>query len=225
MENTEALDAYEAQLVVDIEVTVGAEKVDMLTVTDFSILDATTRNPVLYADIYMEVMGETAEAEMYVEDDWVYMLQDGNGYKMSAHEAFDEADDITETFDEYFQDLPESLFKGIKAVKNKDGSASVTLEIPNEIFEDTFADIAISVTDSITEGVDFSDLTYKNAVVEITVKDGYVMIFEIAFDLSMRVEGTRVTASVEEKLLLKDWGDGVKLDPMDGYEDFPLLSE
>ena len=225
MEKTEALDAYCAQLVMDIEMKAGTQEIEMLTVMDLSVVDATTRNPELYAEAYMEIMGESVEYEMYVEDGWVYMLQNGDGYKMSTHDAFDDEDDVTETFDDFFQELPETVYKDIKIVKNDDGSKSVSLSIPNDVFEDAYSDLTDSVMDSVTEGVAFSDLTLKNAVLDITVKDGYISVFEITFDMSMRIEGTRVTVAVKEQLIMKDMGDDVQVEPMEGYENFPLITQ
>ena len=162
---------------------------------------------------------------MFFENGWIYTLNNGNGYKESAHENSDDSNDITGVFDDFFRELPESLYEDLTMTTHKDGSRSVSLEIPNKTFQEVF-DVAVRIAeDSLKGDFIYSDPYFKNAVATITVKDGYIYMYEIAFDMLVNVNQSGVTVEVKETLLIKEKGDGVQLDPMDGYEDFPLLSE
>jgi len=223
MANTQALDAYEAELKMDITMTVGDEEIEMPIVMDMKIKGATTDHPVVYMKSTVEMMGEKVESEIYMDSEWVYMLQDGVGYKMSVDDAGEDGD-VSDTLDDMFQDMPESVYEDVKAVKNGDGSKTVSLSIPDSMFEEVFSEVIESVKDSIAQGVQVSDVIVSNAKVNITVKDKYISAYEIMFDMAMQISGVGVTATAKETLTIKNMGDTVTVTPMQGYQSYTEIS-
>ena len=114
--------------------------------------------------------------------------------------------------------LPADLLKDVEVVKNDDKSKTVTVAIPDETFSELFDDLLDTMTDSM--GVNATGLTISDAVVEITVKNGYVQTYGVDFSMAMTVEGISFTATAECEMVYENPGEAVTVTLPTGYENF-----
>ena len=77
------------------------------------------------------------------------------------------------------------------------------------------------MTDSM--GVAATGLTISDAVVEITVKDGYVQTYGVDFSMVMTIEGVSFTATAECEMVYENPGEAVTVTLPKGYESFREL--
>ncbi len=223
--NTEALDSFAAEIEMNISMKMNGQTYTIPMTIDMKIKDAKSDNPTMFADYSMSVMGESMEAEMYLEDGWLYMVSESlpyDGVKMNAATAGDDYD-FNDDMDDIVQDIPEEFFKDIKPVKNKDGSKTITIEFSDEDFSEIYGDIIDSVKESADLG-DVDDVYIEDAVVVITIKDDYISVYEMNFSMGMTIGSETVTADVEMTATYSDYGD-VSIKAPEGYQNFVDISD
>ncbi len=222
IEKTRALDSMDCEL--DMEMTMSMEGMTMTVPVKAAIKAKNTNSkPVAHSTVSTQMLGMDMEIEMYQEGDWAYIRMKGAEYKvnMAAEEAAEY--DYTDEAQAMLQDLPEDLFKDVKAQENEDGSATVTVPIPNEVFTTVYKDLLASLNDSADE--EGMKVTVKDAVVKITVADGYVTVYDMSFGMDVDVMGMATSYQVKGAVKYINPGADVTVTPMEGYQDFKELSE
>ena len=192
--NMAQLESMEAN--VDMEVKMNMMGVDVSVPIDMhlAMADVKSGKPVAAIDAEMSMMGETVAMNMYMDgSEWAYLTVAGVSYKANLADA--------------------------EIVKNEDGSKSVALLITADKFSEVYgADVMEGLTATAGDSV-----TMKDVTVVITVKDGYIVEYDMAFDMDMTVEGKDVSASMDMKIHYLNAGQTVTVNPPAGYQDFPEL--
>ena len=215
---TYSTDSYAANYEMKISMETMGMTLDIPTTMDMKVKNATSASPIASIDLTMEMFGSELEMAIYMEDGWVYASAFGASYKARVTENEDLAE-YTQTADNILKVLPANYFEGVEATKNPDGSETVVICMPgdafSEIFSDTVAGAAASAADSI------EDVEVSNTRLEITIKDGMVSVYSMAFDMSMKSGGIDVVATVSADMTFTAFGDAVVITPPEGYLDYP----
>lgn len=222
IENTSKLTEFEANMNMVIDMKMTGMTMNMPMSVNMKVKDADKENPITYALMSMEMMGQKMDTESYMDDEFVYVVADGEGYKVSIEEAEGEYD-FSEELNENFQKLPVDLLKDIELVKGEDGSYKATVNIPDETFKELYGDLLDEVSEA-SLGEVFDGLTITNCVVTVTVKDDYATNYDLSFKMVMEVEGMEVTADVTADYEIVNPGSSVTITPPEGYESFEELS-
>ncbi len=221
IENTSKLTEFEAKMDMVIDMKMTGMTMNMPMSVSMKVKDADKENPIAWALMSMEVMGQKIESESYMDDEYVYVVTDGEGYKTSIEDADGEYD-YSKELNENFQKLPEDLLKDIELTKGEDGSYKVTVNIPNETFKELYGDLLDEVSEA-SLGEVFDGLTISDCVVTVTVKDDYATNYDLSFKMTMEVEGMEVTADVTADYEIVNPGSSVTITPPQGYENFEEL--
>ena len=215
------LTSVEAKM--DAEIKMSMLGIDMTMPIDMYMVleDAKSENPVSSLNLEMSFMGESVAMDMYMDGQgWAYVTMDGENYKVSLEDATGALPIGTDSVTNMITQFPEDLFEGAVIEKNDDGSKSVTLVITAEQYAELFGEAMDSLSGSLGAAVSVKDVT-----LEITVKGGYVVEYDIEFDMDMNIEGVTVSASMDMDIDYINPGKAVKVTPPAGYENFPAIDE
>lgn len=214
LEKTEALDNISAKM--DIEVNMSAEGISMSIPMkiDLKAKNMKSDDPLVYAKIGMSMLGQSIDMEMYQEGQWAYMVMGDMKYKAKT----DEATGITDNAGNMLKDLPDTLLENVTFVKNEDGSQTATIAVPDDQFAGIYEDF-IKGLNTGTE-VDISKVKIMDAVVKITVANGYVTVYDMSFKMDMTAEGVEAAAEVKANITYDNPGGVVEITPPQGYKDF-----
>lgn len=214
IEKTEALNSVSAQM--EIEMKMGTEGLSMsipMTI-DLKCKDAKSENPTIWVKMATEMLGQSVEIEVYQEDQWVYMVAGDMKYKTKnedAAEEFDYSDDI-------LQEIPSQLLEGIQSVKNDNGSETVTIAIPNEMFAEIYEDLIESLNSD--DSVELSQIKISDAEVNITMDKGFITKYDMSFVMEMSVESMATKTEAKVSITYDKPGSEVEITPPEGYKDF-----
>ena len=217
LQKTQDLESTDAKI--EMEMTMGAEGFTMTIPMTIEIKgkDMKSEKPVLSTVISMSMLGQNIAFEFYQEDEWAYMVMDDLKYKLSAKDLTDELT-YAENADYMMQEIPEELLKDVQPVVAADGSQSFTVNFPEESFGKIFDELIESVGSNM--GTDIEDAKISDAVATITVANGYVTVYDIAFAMEMTTEGVSTTAEVKATCTYNNPGQPVTVTPPEGYQNF-----
>ncbi len=225
MEKTSSLDAMYAVMEMSISMAMNDERMTIPITYEIQATDIESDNPKMLIGMTMklDIAGISTEIDMdiYSADGWAYIAANSSGYKVKA-DAMDDQPGADASTDMIMQILPEELLKDAVTQKNNDGTQTVTVTIDGEAFSKLYEDL-IGTLNS-TAGTSASSLTISNAVVKITIKDGYISVYDMDFTMNMVVDGTTVNADASASVTYKSPGKDVTITPPAGYQDFPEMS-
>lgn len=222
VKNTEALDSMAAEMKMDLHMAMEGITMDIPITMNMQASGLKGNELKMYTDMSTSMLGQDVKMALYQEGSWVYISANGMNYKMSAEDAKEEYD-FADDMDAMVQELPEELLKDVKLTTNKDGSQSVTLSVDGETFSKLYKDYINDVNSSAQLGE--GDVTISNAVITITVKDGYILTYAMDFDMSVKVETITSTVKAKTTITYKDPGKAVTITPMEGYQDFEEMPQ
>lgn len=215
------LTSVEAKM--DAEIKMSMMGIDMTMPIDMHIImdDVKSEKPVGSVKAEMSFMGESVAMDMYMDGTgWAYMTVAGESYKVNAAEAAGELPLSSDSVTDMIAQFPEDLFEGAVIEKNDDGSKSVELVITAEQYAQMFGEALDGLSTSMGGAVAVKDVT-----MEITVKGGYVVEYDIEFDMDMKVQGMDVSATMDMDIDYINPGKAVTVTPPAGYENFPAIDE
>jgi hypothetical protein len=217
LEKTANLESMAAEM--KMEMTMAAEGMTMLIPMTMKLKakDMKSESPVISMVVSMTMLGQDIDVELYQEGQWAYMVMGDMKYKTDAKDMEGEYD-YAESADDMLQQIPEELLKDAELVKAEDGSQSVTISFPEEKFAEIYDDFIESVN-SDTE-VDVGVMKIADPVVKITMSNGYITVYDIAFTMEMTVEGVTSSTEVKATLTYEDPGQEVTITPPEGYQEF-----
>lgn len=220
VEKSQKLDAIDAVLNLEMEMT--ANGVDMTIPLEAQIKSKGLQsgNPVTSVAMKMTMMGQKASMEMYQEGDWVYMVSQGMKYKMSVSEMGDEYD-YSDDINNMLQPIPEEIIKESKTEKADDGSTTFTFTMSGEKFSELYDDFLDGVAED--SGMTGGDIKISDVTIKITAADGYVTVYDMAFDMEMTVQGVEAQVDMKASITFKNPGKDVTITPPAGYKDFEEL--
>lgn len=149
----------------------------------------------------------------YYDGEYLYMTMLGEGYKIAATEE-DFVEEVG-SFNEYIVVLPEELFEGITG-----DAENVVLTLDETTLKKLYGE---ALGEEI--GEDLSDITIKDGKITLSVKDGYLAAFNVAYtcEIAMGEEDT-VTYACSQATTFTKYGD-VTVTPMEGYEAFEEMDD
>lgn len=236
IKKTEALDEIDATLFMELSMNMGFSITVPITV-NMKAKNVKSQTPTVYADMTVPMMGMELKTGVYQENDMLYVSSSGLNYKMKISESDGEYDYVGDV-NNIIKDIPEDLLENIEFVKNDDGSQTATVTIDDARFKEIFKDLVMDSAedssmddtyenDEITDIVDdiMQNISIKDATVKITVKDGYVSVYEISYSMTVTIESVETTSAVKASVTYNNPGKAVEITPPDGYKDFGDFSE
>ena len=219
IENTSKLTEFEAKMDMVIDMSMTGMTMNVPMNISMKVKDADKENPIVWANMSTSVLGEAVEMESYMDKDYVYLVSDGEGCKMSIDETDDEYD-YTDDVNDILQKLPVDLIKDTELIK-ENGTFKITVNIPDGTFKEIFDDLIDSMSEA-SLGEFIGDFDISDCVVTVTVKDDYVTNYDISYKMSMTANGVKIDSSVTAKVEYVNPGQSVTITPPDGYENFEL---
>ena len=161
----------------------------------------------------VEMMGSKTETplQFYYNGEYLYMTMLGEGYKMAATDE-DFAEEVGNS-DAYIAVLPKELFEGVTGTADH-----IELTVDDATMKNLYSK---AIGEAIGEEMDdLSNITIKDGKITLSVKDGYLATFNVAYtcEIAMGEEDT-VTYACSQTTEFVRYGD-VTVTPMEGYEDF-----
>ncbi len=217
LEKTEALDSVAAKMELRIDLLDTGMPWSIPITVDMKAKDLKSENPTLSTVISTTMFGQSMEIEMYQEDQWAYMVMDDTKYKAKVEDVQGQYD-FAENIDDLLQELPDALLEAVTLVKNDDGSQTATIAVPGGQFADIYEDFIEGLDTG--SGMDVSTVKISDAVVTITIANGYVTVYDMGFNMEMTAEGVTSNTEVTAKITFDNPGGAVEITPPEGYKDF-----
>lgn len=166
----------------------------------------------------VEMMGSKTETSCryYYDGEWLYMTMLGENYKMLVTD--EEFKSQAGHPGEYAVALPEALFEGVTGTAD-----NVELTVDDATMKSLYGK---AIGDHIGEEIDdLSNITIKDGKITLSVKDGYLAAFNVAYtcEITMGEEDT-VTYVCSQATTFTKYGD-VTVTPMEGYKDFEEMDD
>ena len=222
LDATQASDAIDATIEMTMEMSASGVYVEIPMSMDVKTKGVHSKTPVSSVVMQMEMFGMTLEIPMYMEGEWVYTSMMGESYKTKI----DEADtDYTALAQSFTNDLPASLLEGQTMTKNGDGSETVTIAVPSDTFTELFSEAMGLAGDTAGLDGEVGDVAVKDATVTITIKDGLVRQYDMAYVMEMSAGGIATQMNVSTNCTYHAFGDDVTVTPPEGYLDYPEMDE
>ena len=221
MEKTGALDEMSA--VMKMEMNMAAEGMTMsIPITaKMKAKDLGGENMIMSVAMTMSMFGQDINIEMYQEGQWAYVVMGDMKYK-SDIQALEGEFDYTDSANDMLKEIPEELLKDVEPVTAEDGSQTVTVAFPAEKFAEVYSDL-IQEMNSET-GTEVGEMKISDAVVTVTMAEGYVTVCDVAFTMDMTVEDVSTTTEAKATITYEDPGQPVTITPPEGYQDFEEIS-
>ncbi|MBQ7088193.1 MAG: hypothetical protein IJN04_00920 [Clostridia bacterium] len=209
-EKTLAATAYEAKSVFVMDTEMFGTK--MNTTSDF-VFTCNGKEVGVDGKSVVEMMGSKAETpiKFYYDGEYLYMTMLGEGYKMAATEE-EFAEEVGHS-DAYIKVLPKELFEGVTGTADR-----IELTVDDATLKSLYSE---AIGEVIGEEMDdLSNITIKDGKITLSVKDGYLAAFNVAYtcEIAMGEEDT-VTYVCSQTTEFVRYGD-VTVTPMEGYKDF-----
>jgi hypothetical protein len=222
IQKTQALDSMAATMKMEMNMAMEGMTLSIPITAEIKATGLKSETPVISTAMSTSMLGQKMDIDVYQEGTWAYVSMEGFNYKMDTSKQEAEYD-FSGDLEDMLQSLPEDLFKEIQLEKHDDGSVSVTIPIPEDVFSQIYGDMIANMNN--TAGLDTTlDVKIENAVVKITVANNYISLYEMEFSMTMDVQGittkTDVTASIE----YTNPGAPVTITPPEGYQDFKEIT-
>lgn len=222
---TAALESYSAVMDIKIDMDMMGMSMEIPMTVDMKVKNQLT-NPTIFAKYDMSVLGQEIQMDLFFEDGWMYMVMEGtsftdnNKYKTNVAELMEEYD-FTNNVEDLMKELPKDLLTDVVPVKNEDGSRTVSVAIPNEVFNEIFANLVneIGETSGATGDISISDATMEATVLE----SGYYSDYKVEYSMTVNVGGMEADCRAEISIHYNDPGSHVEITPPEGYMDYPEL--
>ncbi|MBQ9760889.1 MAG: hypothetical protein IJW16_06030 [Clostridia bacterium] len=221
IEKTEKLKSVEQRMTITMTMSVNGVSVEIPIKAHIKGKNLDTSKPTLYEQMTVTAMGERVSVTMYADADWVYINQGTAKYKMSLEDAEEVSTDIGKDAESMLLLPPDDALKTATDLKYQDGRRVVKVEFDGEQFEDTYADLIDMLEDTSGMG----DFDVKEGTIEITVKDGYILRYDMDFTMTAKIEGgQKMDVRVDADLEIVDPGEKVDVKIPDEYKKFPQQS-
>lgn len=213
---TNELDSYAGKMKILMSMEISGQKMDVNMFTDMKVQNANGDDVKTQMDLEMELLGSKIRMTSYSDKEWVYMVSSDGNYKQKIE---DNANEINQ-MDTIIKDLPADLFEGVEVVKEENGTNSITIAIPDDVFNEIYADLLETVGENLS--VQGGEVTISDAVVKINVKDDLITTYDITFVLTRTTNGLTVVADVTASCEFTQYG-GVFVELPTGYENYPEM--
>lgn len=178
--------------------------------------------PIVNMDAKVSTSGFSMDMKIYYDGEYMYVNAMGMGYKQKVS-----VDEVKESSGGSFNIslLPKELFEGVKATKNADGTTTATVTITNEVFKTTYKDVLVDLFADVISGEDLTNVTVKDAKVDLTIADGYVTKYTVNYTAEYAIGNDKVSHEITEQMEFYNFDKDITITPMEGYKDFPEMDE
>lgn len=222
LKKTQALDSMNAEMHIDMEMSMQGMTLSIPITAAIKATGLQKENPTVLTDVSMSMFGQNIDVQLYQEGEWSYLVIADMKYKAKTADLEGEYD-YSGDVDSMLQSIPEELLKDVKAKKNDDGSQTVTVSIPDEQFSEIYSEFLKDINSTTGADVDTTDLKIKDAVVTITVLNGYISVYDMELTMDMTVSDVATTSKIKASVTYKDPGKDVQITPPSGYQSFEEL--
>lgn len=217
MEKTSALDEMSAVMKMEFNMAMEGMTLSIPITVDMKAKDMMSENVTMSMVMNMALLGQEIEMEMYQEGQWAYVVMGDMKYKSSVEDVGDELD-YTDTVNDMLVEIPEELLNDLELVMEADGSQSLTISFSDEKFSEIYNDLIQAM--NAEAGMEMGELKISDAVVKVTVADGYVTVCDISFTMEVTAEGVTTTMDAKASVTYENPGQPVTITPPEGYQDF-----
>jgi len=218
VKKTQELDSMHAVMKMEMDMEAEGMSLSIPLTADMKATGLQSGKPVSSSVITMSMLGMDTKIEAYQEGEWMYIAQDDMKYKVKADDAeYDYSDDAQNMV----QTIPEELLKNVETKTGKNGSTTVTVTIPDELFEEVYGDFLDGI--NAESGMVDGDISIRDAVVQITILNGYVSSYDMQFGMDVTVAEVVTKTTVKANIEYKNPGEKVTPTPPQGYQDFEEL--
>ena len=214
----QALKEMDLKYVIDAEYVIDGSTIKMPITMVSKAKGLGGDNLITYAEVSMSSMGQNYDVINYTENGWDYTLTNGQGYKSQT----DPDDPQDSSLEGFFTDLKgKDILKMDKLTytDNADGSRTVKVEVDGEKFQEAF-DEAMEIVDGLAQMGTDVEVAVKGATLEYTIKDGYVISYQMNYSMEMEIQGTAATCNIEVVSTVNNPGKAVTITPPEGYKNF-----
>ncbi len=220
VKKNEDLDAMSAEMKMQMEMATEGMTMSIPITAKIKAKNLKSDNVISSVNMTTSMLGQEMAMEMYQEGQWAYVVMDDVKYKASLEDMEGEMD-YAASAKNMLQEIPEDLLKDVKLVKAEDGSQTATVNFPGEKFSEVYSEI---VGDVLAEtGTEIGETKISNAVVTITVANGFVTVYDVAFSVDMTVAGVSSTTKAKVTVTYENLGQDVTVTPPEGYGEFEEL--
>lgn len=210
IEKTNSLPSYEATVDMNVKATANGVSVEIPTTALIKGARRDTGAPLSYTKIDMDVLGEEVSAELYYDCTWMYYITEGETTRITA-QAADKSLLLSEDVDEIVKKLPADVLEDAKVKMDNFITKTVTVKMDNDKFLEIYEEFAAAMKESVGLGANIKTLKILDSEVVITIQKGYILSYDINFDMSMKQNGVDVTVNVSASLNFIDPGKEVEI--------------
>ena len=223
--NLLSYDAYEANMAVNMDMGVAGQDVSIKTTMEYNIKadDMKSDSPIGYADIKMDMLGQTVEVTSYTEGDYVYITSMGEGMKLPKDSVLAADYNTSETINAYEIDVPAEILESTEYTTDEEGNYVLSFT-----FTKDNVDILQELIDNILAGMEqsLSDFDFELGDVKyVLVADKDYAPKSMKMDMTMTISSQGVTMSVLCSVNCEyvAFGDAVIITPPEGYQNYEEL--
>lgn len=213
---TAELTGIDATLTLNVSVAVSG-----MTLTIPVTASIKANEQAMYMELSADVMGESTSMKMYTDGEWMYIVEDGVGYKTPYDEADAEIPEIPESFDDVVKEIPKAILDDID-VKSEEAGKTLTLAITESAYPEVYEAIKGYLE---SEGVvaDADEVEISDIEAELVIaKNGYIKSANTDISIeNVNIEGQDATISASVSVEINKVGTAVTVTPIPGCEDFP----
>ena len=217
----EDLDAMSAVMKMEMNIESEGMTMSVPVTANIKAKNLKSDNMISLVDMTMSLLGEEVAMQMYQEGEWAYVVMDDFGYKYNLEDELGGMD-YADSAKNMLAEIPEDLLLGVEPVKAEDGSQTVTISIPGEKFSEIYNELIEDV--AAESGALMGETNISDAVVTITIADGYVTVYDISFTMNMTEEGISTAVEAKVTLTFDNPGQDVEITPPEGYQDFEEMN-
>lgn len=191
IDKTLKANSYDADLETAVKTDLMGYKTENSMTHNMKATGLDTDKPTSGVDGQAIIDGYAMDQVFYYDGEWKYFdITEDGGYK--SRYTFDEfASDVCAPQTFLFE-LPEALFDGIQGTNNNDGSLSVTLTVDEATMETIYKDAITTIVYDVV-GNDLNQVVTKDASITLTVADGYIRSYSVAFTCAITAGSDWVT--------------------------------
>ncbi len=218
---TEDLNDIDMSYVIKIKMEMPGVTIDMPINMVMQAKNMDSNDPIMYMSMEYSVMGEEYTMINYHENGWDYTVDNGESYKTESSVSADDEDEDS-TDNPFMTDLSDKDILDMDKLtytNNADGSRTVTVSVDNEKFQEVFAE-AMEWLDEFAMMGDDGEITISDATVDYTIKNGYVVSYNLKYTMTMTIDGVTTVCYMEADTEIKNPGKPVTITPPAGYRNF-----
>lgn len=205
-------DSYEGTVFMDLSFELFGQDMQINISSDLKATGLHSENSTVEMKTTVDALGKRVQTTSYQKDGWSYVVTPNASYKTKI----DEDSGANATAASILKEIPKDLFEGTEIVKAEDGTRSVTVTLPSEVFAQLYDELVDEMMGTLGADIEF---TVSDAVVSISVKDGLISLYDIRFTMTVQSLGMNLDMDAKASIAFTKYG-GVTVQMPTNYENF-----